>query len=264
MKITRFADFGNSQYLYHYTKSNTATEFILPNMTLRFSRLSNVGDPYENKELRIGERYMPKLKDFKPPKYFLDIDITRFDKVLDDCLKFYCRVGCFCFGDEGYHKPRMWDHYGDGYKGICLILSKKDMLEAVRKTHQTIFEGGIKYCDFNHEYHYDIIDYNTRKNFMKRMSKDDQVDLALIYLKNRLLFKKELDYKDEAEYRIVAIDKSEDELFVDISRALKAVVHGTLTDKNQRNKIRALCSKNSIPLFEQLIHNRQTYYESLT
>ena len=49
-----FASVSPDQYLYHYTRSSTAIDHILPDMRLRFSRLSHTNDPRENKEIHFG------------------------------------------------------------------------------------------------------------------------------------------------------------------------------------------------------------------
>src|SRR2546423_10786553 len=118
------------RYLYHYTRHDTALEYILPSLKLKLGIFANVNDPRESKAwffTLICPTESPNNDEF----FKLQEDATRI-------VKGTCKVLCLTrdnpiisrdmphdvFG-RGYAHSRMWAQYAGNHKGVCLILDKE-------------------------------------------------------------------------------------------------------------------------------------------
>ena len=125
-KLTNFLDSDDA--IFHYTKRETAMEYILNNKTLKFGLLKNTNDPYEYKKSIITCTVeSEKEKDFKNNSTEDIIQNTLFlsfsTNLIDDSNLIR----------KGYEKSRMWSQYGENHEGICLVFSKESLLEIIKK-----------------------------------------------------------------------------------------------------------------------------------
>ncbi len=113
------------KFIYHFTTAEKALLYILPNLRLKLSPYPNTNDPKENKSFAFDDLYK-KVDDFKKAEVQRSFELV---------LKEYCKVICFSadYEEKGEGKPwykcdllhpNVWAHYGDAYKGICLIINK--------------------------------------------------------------------------------------------------------------------------------------------
>jgi hypothetical protein len=127
MNIQMPVDFG--KHLYHFTKAETALDFILPSLQIKLSSPLNTNDPQENKA--YGSWYV-----FDEFDSFSELSVKKdFNSFLTD----NCRILCFStdyeiyegsvWHTEGFKHPTMWAHYADRFKGVCLVFNKEILLK---------------------------------------------------------------------------------------------------------------------------------------
>lgn len=126
------------------------------------------------------------------------------------------------FEKYGFAKPRMWDQYGDKYKGVCLAFSLKKLLETVQTTE-------VKGDDLNYiTYHQSEIGHRSIDLDQLAMEGYDKYKrLYSDYLIKRL-FNKHKDYIHENEFRLCSFaDGNYD--YIDIKDALRGVIISDLS-----------------------------------
>lgn len=222
--------------LFHYTKKGIAIENILPQKRLRGSSLLNFSDFREGIVPRVVGTWWGDEDKSK------NMDIINYNTHI---LKSQSKVFCFCSNSQyiedikatayfnpnirqdyynfypvfGFHKSRMWDYYAEGYSGTCLVFDKRQICETLK--------GSNLYYKKASEIEY-------YKDYFSRINANDLgnnvEDEALALLKN-LIFIEDYDYRDENEFRILMIPKSDDSDvlengFLDISNSLKGIILG--------------------------------------
>ena len=152
MSITNIPKiFHDDDTVYHYTTSETALLYILKDMKLKLSpRLISL-DPIENtkefisysghsdfKLVEIGRKISKELKNAKQ---------LSFCKNIPDELNAGIPT-VYPLEKYGFAKPRMWDNYGDKYKGVCLAFSKIKLQNTLK---DTIYfdEKDVEYLKYN-------------------------------------------------------------------------------------------------------------------
>jgi hypothetical protein len=117
--------------LAHYTKAATAFEKIIPNDTICLWPLADMRDPHESTEWRMWTRTLhPQGKQELERKAWEDLaPIQRFIKVLSLTTDAEDE-GPFTESRRCYSHSRLWDQYGDRYRGVCLLFDQ-DELRAV-------------------------------------------------------------------------------------------------------------------------------------
>ncbi len=224
----------SERYLYHYTSSRTAKK-ILANLTLRMGDLRGTNDPKESKEWHfdLTSTAGSDLDAWDKSKLAEELSLT---------IKKHARVLCFCKdGDSlsgnhvddvarrGHMRARMWAQYGENHAGVCLALDKKLLLEQVRAESERVislwardilyWDRGI--LDGQHERDY-LIDVDV----LRQVGFEQYWKLHAKQFYQRLFFEKRLDWKDEREYRILALLDRPREVFIDIRGCLRAVFFG--------------------------------------
>jgi hypothetical protein len=134
--------FKGEDIIYHYTKATTAVEHIFYKNRLKFSLMSNSIDTIEKSRFNTGTVYFGADETSEMFKRNSN-DINEMEKRIDSLLE-TAKILCFCKNDinnkyssaniyrkdyYGFLKPRMWDQYGENYKGVCLAFSKSKMIE---------------------------------------------------------------------------------------------------------------------------------------
>jgi len=224
----------HERYVYHYTNLATARDYILKNRTLRLGTFARTNDPRESKNwtFNLSSR--------------TGIDLGRYDfektsKWLSSALKSKTRLLCFSVdrppltGDHtkdifsrGLAKPRMWAQYGDNHAGVCLVLDRAKLLEAVKATYKDIIHicGPVEYKDQSfmrslgpHEFAIDV-------DQLEVLGPSGYVGAHLRAHYKSLFFSKLLDWRDESEWRIVVFANTDEDLFLQIEESLVGVIHG--------------------------------------
>jgi hypothetical protein len=255
-----YLPFHGRDYLFHYTKASITNSRILDTMQLQLFPLEKVDDPRENKWIYFGYRYMPRFKDFKPPQSFGDPDLMGADYLFDTYFRRHSKICCFCQNDSrrkvpGYEKSRMWNQYAENYAGVCIVFSKSKLIKRAKMTFENCIYASVKY-DLMKGRSAILPDYHMRKHKIK----DTTVEWLLLKVYNNLYFEKHMDYRDENEFRIVTIDKENEEVYIDISDSIEGVVLGDAMETDTKWKIMEKCHNHEIPHYEQVVFNRQFVY----
>ena len=234
--------------LFHYTSLATFIEYILPSKKLKFSKIKNSRDPYEYQS--FDHRYLDEdslsndtifleflqcVKNFKLDSQFLCFSLP--DTVNIGKEPSYLRFG--------YDRPKLWESYGDKHKGVCIGFDKSKI--------ESQFSNNIQndeFCYRHREIDYkDIVSGHPHKtNSLLSNLYHEYLgpNCKELILKNEktFFFQKDYDYKDENEYRFVAItNKEQEEIKIDISDAVTDIYFGDLVPSDFLNFYHDLIKK---------------------
>ena len=261
---------GKDDKLYHYTTANIAIKHILYEKKIKLNPFYKMSDPYENKNFDFDFNYSTKNP----------IEVYEKDKQIQIAIKRHCKIVSFCsnekplihqisyipnpdityqriksqqyeFNVPGHYHSRMWDQYADRHSGVCIIFSKKKLNEAIRQQYSPdrIFNNHVGYA-----LHYLYIK-NEIKRDCNKLLESPHNELIMNFLENKkgiLFFTKNIDYINEAEYRLVIYDASDDKCkYLDISTCIKGVLIGENCCKSDFKKIKQFC--NDLHIFCEFI-----------
>ena len=207
--------------LFHYSTSEKAI-MILESMRLRLSKRKESIDPIENGDIPLSVNMATQAGYYGMPEKLIE----ETNRALEDVNQV-----CFCknssegqlanqtfpqFEKYGFAKPRMWDQYGDRYKGVCLIFSKKAITDKLDSPKYKIDDVNyVTYAEFSKM----IKPING--DIIEKCGYEEYRDNYLQHIKG-MHFLKHVDYTNESEFRICSFSK--EDIFIDISKALKGVV----------------------------------------
>jgi Protein of unknown function (DUF2971) len=225
-------------YVYHYTKAETARDFILKNRTLRLGRYDKTNDPKESKtwQFDIGTNENRDLTKYNP---------ASFSQTTSDKLKANAKLACFTRDDpfkdsfildlfkRGFCRPRMWDQYADEHQGVCIVFDKMKLDQAIRTSAQ---KGSTVVCD-NVQYRDPPVlrsigaadPFHINIDAFEDLGEEEYAKLHLRRFGTQLFFEKMLDWRDEKELRWVVLGDESDNLFVPIHDSLIGVMFGDRT-----------------------------------
>jgi hypothetical protein len=229
-----------SNYLYHYTKLETALESILPKMQLRLGPLSKTNDPRENKSFVFAAK-------FWGPNIIQDIEAQ--NSINSNILRRDCKVICFSRMPKhfwGFEYSKMWAHYGGSHKGICFQISKKEFISENRKFIKPRMFKNVRYIDFNinkMQKHKEV-EYPTEKDGLENYLKNEFRERHLDYL----YFRKTKEWSSEREARLLYFSDSLEDEYCSIKNSLSAIYIGLDFNKCYLPSIFSL--SNQIPIYE--------------
>lgn len=219
--------------LYHYTTIEAAIEKILFEKQLRLSPFRALNDPREAKDFSYS------LQGTGLPPEGIDQKHFGTDRKLNELLKDQGKLICFSLDIvdkhtdrnlyflKGYAKSRMWSQYGQNHRGVCLVFERNRLVESIRsqaKSEDIVYFGEVSYADYSPE----AVRARTISGDVLRSGIEIE-DYAFKHLQQNykgLFFEKNLDYRDENEFRIVVITKSTGYLTYNYNDSLIAVVVG--------------------------------------
>jgi hypothetical protein len=243
-----------SDALFHYTKTSTAIEKILYKKKFKLSLLKDSNDPREYKLKVFGTISIGEL----PP-----IDLTnKVQTIIDRILRDEFRVMCFCTNNkptlilsdgssiedehacsEGWNKSRMWSQYGQCHYGICLILSKKELEKFLEAQ---ISDYKVEYVRYSQIDEYDWRTINIDGNRLESEGVEKYSFNHVMENSEELFFQKHIDYRDEAEFRVIVHDPDKKLEYIDISTSLKGVIVGDRTPEAYIPLIDQMCNDLNI------------------
>lgn len=216
--------FQDKDIIYHYTSVETAIQHILFTDSLRLSPRLRSNDPIEKKGFSIGGM-TTQLDDEKSRALFKRTDgdakfindkiddLVRNAKQLCFCENYYSE-GKFLMDHYGFLKPRMWDQYGDNFKGVCLAYSRSELLDNNKITHS----GNVKYIDYSIlQSNFNTINHDS----LDGKKKNEYIDNIMKRVQDTF-FQKHKDYRDEKEYRFLNFSSNEYE-FISTTDALVGI-----------------------------------------
>jgi hypothetical protein len=216
--------------VFHYTKMTTGVEKILETSRLELGSFSQTNDPLEYNIRFFGyDKNLESDKNLSAKKELLQEKLLYHSFFLSTCINKKNNLG--------YTRMRMWSQYGDNNKGICFALSKSNITKELNEKYRTT---NFIFSDIVH-YNYSQIDI-FNNYFMKDLNiKNDNInDYVLEYIhkeSKNLFFKKCKDYRDESEYRFIAVNRNHNDgnVFLDINKIVKAIIIGDGQNRNYFN-----------------------------
>lgn len=189
------------KYVYHYTKWDRLLNIM--HNGFRLGTLTYMNDPRESKVWALNTvRFNAG-----------SVNRSAFNEAVAD-YKRRIRIGAFCLdqpsmpdgeqGPRGYARPRMWAQYADNHRGVCIVLNRESLNQAICERYPDhdgswVQNGKVKYitprddpASISMEYREDDIQAGVRKSFDTR--------------RDSIFFVKHLDWRDENEYRWVYFD----------------------------------------------------------
>jgi hypothetical protein len=258
------------QMLCHYTSNETA-KLILESNIIRFGKVSCSNDPIEIKHTSFS--YSGEDEDTE----------EMINSELDDYLNNILTLICFAFGeypinDEDYlsehggilhdltsrppfYLPRTWALYGRGHTGACLVFEKSLFLAQTSnqiKNGYHYLHKPIEYNDFlNNDVLYDM----SKSHFFDEdeISKKKTHQIIQEYLEINAeynYFQKDLDWRDENEYRFLAWNKNDNNDFgnldISIKGSLRAIVVGL---NNEDKEIIYSARRNGVKIYKLIFED---------
>lgn len=245
-------------YIFHYTKSDAAINYILKDKTLKLSNLKYVNDPKESKTWPFKLFcYSTKSKNLFRPKLFEDIQ----NYILNNS-----RMLCFSLSEEtidtkkenenlnqGYTYNRMWSQYAENHKGVCLVFDRSVIVEEVKNKYEksVIFENEIHYIDHNNYVNTNPSDpYMIPLETLLEEGISKYMRKHILKYKDELFFKKHYNWRDEKEYRVVVFnsEKEKDDL-ISIENSLEGIILGEDFDSSQYHEISKFAKEMGVDLY---------------
>lgn len=243
-----------NQYVYHYTSAATALDYILESRTLRFGEYTGTNDPKETKS------------------WFFDLitfenrDLGRYrqaevSKWLSAQLKSRTKMACFSTDSSpltgfhlddiyqrGYSKARMWAQYGDRHRGVCLVFDRAKLTARIKRefAHSVILFGSVTYRDASLVRSIERHEFNIDVDLLQTKTPSEYVKAHLSRYARPLFFEKLLDWRDEAEWRVVILAEASGSLYLPIDDSLVAVVHGDATDPDASEALMAKTNSDQV------------------
>ena len=262
MDLRKYAETEDA--LFHYTRTSIAIEHILYRKEFKLSILNDTNDPREYKFKIFNSHRSCVAQDV--------LDNKQYEHLLKDAhsninkiLRFQCRVMCFCSNakstlilsdgntkkdnyscSQGWEKSRMWSQYGDNHRGICLVISKDELKQIFDKEQAKVKIYSANYV----KYFLSKNDYSPWPSFDGSSLGNKSVEeCSLEYVINNfdaLFFSKHIDYRDEAEFRVVVLDPQRQFEYIDIDTSLRGVIVGDRTPDVYFPLIKEMCKKLNI------------------
>jgi hypothetical protein len=245
----------DDQLLCHYTPAETAFDHILPTRTLRMNSYSRMRDPLENKDLHMLLRY----KDGIEPE---GLTLAEAQHLVGD-IRAQMRIVCLtmdaggyeddqirAFG-RGYARARMWEHYADGHRGVCLAFSATCMTQTFFGAVQRF---GAAYCGPVRYTHGGFAVSPARLIDASTLAEGDPAMLLTRHVMRHhehLWALKLSDWDSEYEYRFVAFMPAaslNEPIHVPFAHCLQAIILGECFDPQFLERARALATSMGVRL----------------
>ncbi len=255
----------DASYLYHYTTTTTALDYILKNGTLKFNSFSKVNDPRERKEW-----------DMSPfVRLNANLSLEQYDAIsreVSDILKSNAKLVCFSrdkneakgnwqpdarFG-RGFVKPNMWHHYAGEHNGLCLMFDSKKLQDAFAKNLDAtrLVSGKVVYTNQGSLPHLKgdpfIIDLTSVT------STGDYISAIQTHLNRffaELFLRKLSDWAHEDEFRWIYFDVNPDPRYLEFGDSLEASVVGEQVEESKSEEILRYCVKYRAEIANLNWHN---------
>lgn len=215
--------------LYHYTSMSIAFDHILKDGKLRISPMRLLDDPKESKDWfwkiynsGIGqESLIDDANNYLNNNYYV-LCFSQDSKGADCSDLINLKKNIY---KKGFAKSRMWSQYADKHKGICLAFSRKQVLSDIKTSFGSnpIYRGAVKYSN------------PSIKSLASQGLDVPDIEGCIKKHKNEIFFNKNIDYRDESEYRFVFNSDKNDYEFVDINNSLRGIILGVDVKEHYRS-----------------------------
>lgn len=260
--VTQFINCSDS--IFHYTKKETAIEHVLNGKKLKFGDFKLTNDPHEYKKRMITPVGWGPIKDHlsKLAEIIIEIDkIIKSSGFLSFCQNNYINNELVA---NGCLKSRMWSQYGENHSGICLVFSKSKLIQEIENQFSSffsIYSDSIKYIDFDNNRA--VNDHLRIDGQELSVMKVDEIAAQYISAKNKeIFFYKQIDYRDENEFRIVSVpkvNKNSNGVYFDISHCIRTIILGDAFSEVYLPSIQALSNELNVP-YRKLHWEKNSYF----
>lgn len=250
--LADYEQFYNEDFIAHYTSLESARR-ILDGNTIRLSKRSSAVDCIErvfSEGATVISSCNPKNEQYlrgEEAQTFARYNLQRQKELHQAC---FCKTGkskpfhSQKLDDLCFLHPRMWEQYGDKYKGICFILSK----ETLQKDNPQFFYRDMEYRSLD-ELGRIRISKGVDGDRLRTLGVDEyskEQDKNIIHMATY----KTKDYENENEFRVMQFSPKE-YCYLDISNSIVAVAYFPLYSY----EIATGRNKKEIVHFEKKIKN---------
>lgn len=244
--------------LYHYTTAKSALEGILPTGNLHLSSYRSMRDPLEYHELtklllyrgdQSGRAGRLPLDEAQETLGALR-DRMRILSMTRDEEEGYKEPTVKTFG-RGYVRPRMWEHYGDQHRGVCLAFDRAafvdgEFRDSLRELGGTNI-GDVEYTPGGFVAHTARVlpDIPDNEEATRHLFGHLETHNAAFW------FLKLLDWETEYEFRLILFpedEPSDEPIAASFGSALKAIVLGTKFDPRRIPEALSFGVEFSVPV----------------
>ena len=249
--------FERGSCLYHYTRLSTAIEAILPEWSLRLSPFSEMRDPRESKHWGYEAPVIgpaPHLLRNAVPR-----TVDRFAELVPVAERLKDRVKVLCLTEDdrlerdqeavvfgrGFAHPRLWEHYADDHRGICLCFDRDTLCRIVAEgIAGDVHHGPVTYVDRE-------IAPTALRLLLERtrgLPAEDAIRVHFEDHRDELFFTKLRDWETEVEYRFVTLTGDDGPIHVPIRNSLRALIIGEEVDTHYLPALSALCDDAGVEI----------------
>jgi hypothetical protein len=242
----------SSDALFHYTKVSIAIEDILHTKKFKLSLLKDTNDPNEYKFKFFNIMGDSLDRNFTPNR------LNEACSVINRKLGDECRVMSFCTNtkptlilsddsfledehvcSKGWNKSRMWSQYGQNHYGICLVFSKEELEKVLRESKIKNYKAG--YVQYSQQAGRDFEAITLNGNRLEDEGVKKYSFNHIMENSEQFFFRKDIDYRDEAEFRVVIFDPDKNLECLDVSSFIKCVIVGDKTSEAYHPLIIQMC-----------------------
>jgi hypothetical protein len=234
----------DEEFLFHFTSTDTAIKHILCEKQLKLNSFKNMNDPWECKNF---DHYYQNMDIEKSPEIFKkEEEINK--------IKSYSKIASFCTNEPpnivtieidpqsnctinklkkvkdkysrfAFERSRMWNQYANNHKGVCIVFSKESLIESFQKQ----FYGKMLYSDYlkySPQYSYFQEGLTLDCDELLKLNNDVFIKKYIKSKKDYIFFSKNIDYRDESEFRIVVYDSDNNCNFLNIKDCIRGIIIG--------------------------------------
>lgn len=234
------------KYVYHYTSSWNAREYILPKRSLRLGRYTQTNDPRESKTWSFNLTGT-SLEGYTNAEFTW----------LSDGLKKHARLLCFCEDSDqyvgetlrqthyrGFGKPRMWAQYAEGHAGVCLVFDRAKLLKCFEAQIESRYTAGIGKVQYRSHNPLAIQEHHAfwvYVDALKQLGQEAYMAWHMKHFFKDLFLEKMEDWRDENEWRLIAFSEGDGDLYLDYEDSLVGIVFSDGALTHDVLKMRELC-----------------------
>lgn len=243
----------------HYSSAYSAFRYIVPSGKLRLFPYAEMRDPLEAREWGLHVvSILDEPPESTPGDRALATEAVRLAaQRLKKRVKLLCltvdadlpfeQVGAFA---RAYAKPRMWEQYADNHAGVCLLMTKAPMDDAMKETLRGRPVGMTAHVTYTHTGLHDPRGPSALKGWDRSADQDQAVESHVSANWEHYFFTKAADWASEQEHRLALLGEVGTDELVDCGRAIYAVVLGHNFPAWQVRSAAAVCEQANVSLWQ--------------
>lgn len=251
---------GEDQYVYKYCSWADVRDYVLSDKkTLRLSDVRSMNDPLEFSRFNIPLYGIPDT--VESPLLIWD----SIERATKRGVRYFC-----CSQDvpsdynlrtrfmrqpavRGFDHPAMWNHYGDQHEGVCLILKKNKLNQAINEgmpSDGKILCDSVRYIPnkFSWKFHENLFPFVEGMQNFSQEQLDAHFRNRAIEIAPHLFFSKSGEWANETEYRWVFLGTGEGPINFPLSGSLAGIILGSDFDNAHHAEAQTLADQNGVPI----------------